>query len=360
MKNYIGILTIVFCTFFINCTQQESVKENNSPQKFEISIVSGEDFATINWTPSIDPDGDKVSYNLYLDDKLIQANLTTLTHSIKNLAPKTDYIVKIVASDSNGNTIFSTKIFTTNAINLPPSAFYVKYWDTTFNSFKFLFSESTDPEKQKITYKTLLNGKEYPSNFTSNITNEIIQLLPKTTYSLQIIAVDESGKETKSDEISILTDDAPPKNFTIQFDNYDVRFDKLTQNSNFLVSSSYLINGKEYPLNTVNGGDQTKQVIYYNFLPKNLPVVNQNFTLQLKLVWADGSVSLSNIVDKLYFSSESIWYSVYLDGVTFFTFKGFYHKYTDYQILEAKIGDYSWTTFFDTQNYIKGNMTIRN
>lgn len=356
MKNYIGILIIVFCALFTNCTTEEQTKENNPPQKFEISIISGEDFATLNWTESIDPDGDKVTYNLYVDDKLVEANLTSLTYIIKNLTPKTDYIVKIVASDSNGNTIFATKIFTTNNINLPPTAFYIKSWDTTFSGFKFLFSESTDPEKQKIKYKTLLNGKEYSLDYSSNITYELNKLQPQTTYSLQIIAIDESGKETRSNEISIITDKLPLKNFTIQFDNYEVRFDKLTQNSNYLVSSAYLLNGKEYPLNTVDGGDQTKQVIYYNFLPKNLPVVNQNFTLQLKLVWADGSVSLSNIVDKLYFSSESIWYAVYLDGVTSFTFKGFYHKYTDYQILEAKIGDYSWTTFFDTQNYIRGNI----
>jgi hypothetical protein len=66
MRNYISILTIMFCAFFINCTKKELIKGNNSPQKFEISILSDENFATINWTASIDPDGDKVTYNLYL------------------------------------------------------------------------------------------------------------------------------------------------------------------------------------------------------------------------------------------------------------------------------------------------------
>ena len=79
MKNYIGILIIVFCALFTNCTTEEQTKENNPPQKFEISIISGEDFATLNWTESIDPDGDKVTYNLYVDDKLVEANFLSVS-----------------------------------------------------------------------------------------------------------------------------------------------------------------------------------------------------------------------------------------------------------------------------------------
>ncbi|MEO0470809.1 MAG: fibronectin type III domain-containing protein [Bacteroidota bacterium] len=89
---------------------------------------------TLSWEASSDPDGDIVSYDVYLDQSatpstLIAEDKSSLTHQLSDLMEETTYYWKVVAKDGKGGeTESSVSFFTTRAI-VTASAPTVAPWD---------------------------------------------------------------------------------------------------------------------------------------------------------------------------------------------------------------------------------------
>lgn len=79
--------------------------DNTSPSLF--SANAGEirfDRANIAWTAANDPDGDPVTYAVYLNGLSVGTNLTAMTYPLTGLAPETSYTGYVEARDGRGGT----------------------------------------------------------------------------------------------------------------------------------------------------------------------------------------------------------------------------------------------------------------
>lgn len=122
------LLFILFIgAVFSSCSKSESAPESRPPNSFNlIEVPNG---ATdiglqpqLKWEAAIDPDGDRVTYQVYLDAKnppqtSIVNNLDVNTFTIEDaLQPETTYYWKVIAKDTQGNTTESNVVsFTTRA-----------------------------------------------------------------------------------------------------------------------------------------------------------------------------------------------------------------------------------------------------
>jgi hypothetical protein len=81
-----------------------TTSENLPPSDFEVSSVDATNISLdINWTNSIDPEGENVTYDLYINDELLTSNYTELNFQFVNLNAATIYSIKINAKDPSGN-----------------------------------------------------------------------------------------------------------------------------------------------------------------------------------------------------------------------------------------------------------------
>lgn len=87
---------------------------NLAPEDFEINIDNvSYNMATISWTESVDPNGDVVVYDVYLDGSIVASNLQVLNFVLEGLQSTTSYTVKVVSKDAELTTEVE-KMFETN------------------------------------------------------------------------------------------------------------------------------------------------------------------------------------------------------------------------------------------------------
>ena len=114
MKN-LKVLLICFSVFaFMSCSDDDV---NRAPREFTVTLTDANQPRTVivsptpvsslvvSWTRTGDPDGDKVVYDLYVNDELEGSDLEsdhdlTITYDRDGK----DVIVKVVAKDGNGAT----------------------------------------------------------------------------------------------------------------------------------------------------------------------------------------------------------------------------------------------------------------
>ncbi len=167
----------------------------------------------LSWEASTDPDGDAITYGIYLgttkDAGSIVSTTTTTNFTTGMLVEKTTYYWRIGATDTAGDTVYSeVRSFTTSEANNPPSvpvlASPTQGGSAEISSVKLLWNRSTDPENDAITYNVYW-GKNNPprANIVKGRTFNTYpiddnQLTVNTTYYWQVEAVDSKGAVTTS------------------------------------------------------------------------------------------------------------------------------------------------------------------
>ncbi len=131
MKKTISFLfTIVFT--MISCSKSDNGLANRVPETFNlIGITNGTTgvdlLPNFIWTAAVDPDGDPVTYDLYIDSNenptiLFAENISVTNYQAEErLSLTNQYYWKVVAKDNKGNTTESEEIysFTTRDLNIP-------------------------------------------------------------------------------------------------------------------------------------------------------------------------------------------------------------------------------------------------
>lgn len=105
---------------------------NLPPANFTITVDSvNSKRALLTWQGALDPEGDVVVYDIYLNDKLIAKDTTNVPFELTGLKELTSYSGKIVAKDTKNKKTEAAFSFTTE-----------KYYLTFFKSFPYGATES--------------------------------------------------------------------------------------------------------------------------------------------------------------------------------------------------------------------------
>ena len=100
-------IRLVFYVMVIGylCGCSDDPVDNNSPGLFSANVSDvSHSSANVHWTESIDPDGDAVTYTVFLEGQEEASGLTALTHSFSGLEPETIYNGYVEARDGKGGT----------------------------------------------------------------------------------------------------------------------------------------------------------------------------------------------------------------------------------------------------------------
>lgn len=205
MKKVKGKLYIILICIVFGCSTNDTNEGNKPPSDFEVNVDS-EIYSQVEltWSESFDPENDEVTYSVYLNDELIESNLSVRMHVFENLNPSANYGGKVVANDGNGNKTSKNFVFTTNR-NLPPSDFAIVSIAPDNVSAGVIWSESVDPEGGEVLYNLYLEGSLIEEGHNSEYF-QFIGLVAATSYQGKIIAIDSSGNESVLD-FEIITAD---------------------------------------------------------------------------------------------------------------------------------------------------------
>lgn len=100
--------SIFFLCLFISCSKNTETTKNITNQLFPFSITVYERIpnrAIINWTPSLASNADTAKYKVYINNKIVDSNLTKTYDTLKNLLADSIYFGKVVAYTKVGDTI---------------------------------------------------------------------------------------------------------------------------------------------------------------------------------------------------------------------------------------------------------------
>ncbi len=104
------VLLVCFSIFSLVSCSDKNEDLNKAPGEFTVSFVatkvSTPTFTStvgVVWTKAVDPDGDTVTYDVYVDDVLKESDLGKREASVEFSGLKS-MTVKVVAKDTNGAT----------------------------------------------------------------------------------------------------------------------------------------------------------------------------------------------------------------------------------------------------------------
>ncbi|MGI9548335.1 MAG: Kelch repeat-containing protein [Flavobacteriaceae bacterium] len=188
----------------------------NSPEKDETGVVLTPIF---NWGSSSDPDGDAITYDLYLDmnsnpSAKVGADLSdTSFETPSSLSLNTMYYWKVVAKDGKGGeSVSETYTFTTNA---PPSAIILEIpVNNALNQdpvdVEFKWEVPSDPDGDQVVFDFYLDQNSNPTtlvytDFTDLPYSPQERLESESTYYWKVVAKDGKGGSTVSEIRSFST-----------------------------------------------------------------------------------------------------------------------------------------------------------
>lgn len=171
---------------------------------------------TLTWQTAEDPEGDVVTYNLYLDtntdpETLLEEDLSETSYTLTNaLENNTTYYWKVVATDEQGNATESvTFSFTTSppVLSLAINLTAVANEETDVVLLPTLTWESNSTNA--VTYDLYLSLDTSPEIYENDLTDNLITLTENLklnqTYYWKVVVKDDQGNQAESSVFSFTT-----------------------------------------------------------------------------------------------------------------------------------------------------------
>lgn len=105
LKTLTLLLSIILCTAC--SSDDDNLQANRAPNTFTITLddSSSDSGIITNWTAAVDPDGDTVTYTVYINNVLQVQDITALTYTlVYELFVNGENTIKVIALDENGAT----------------------------------------------------------------------------------------------------------------------------------------------------------------------------------------------------------------------------------------------------------------
>ncbi|GAB5473583.1 MAG: hypothetical protein Mars2KO_16820 [Maribacter sp.] len=200
MKKKYLLLYVIIGSFVYACTDDSEPEVipplvQEEPSSFEVKIDSVMSTGVvISWSESFDPQEQSITYDLFLENEMVESGLSARTYKFTELNLATAYSGYINAKDSDGNTTTADFSFTSVA-NASPSTFEIESISSDNISAVVQWTKAIDPEEEAVSYTILLDGEMKEEGYLFEIL-QLTGLKAATEYSLQIIASDVNGNQT--------------------------------------------------------------------------------------------------------------------------------------------------------------------
>ncbi len=116
-RNHLVYTLLLMALFIMSCSEDEEIvapPQNQNPGDFSIEVTQiTVSSALLKWNPAIDPDNDKVTYTVFLQNIEVVSDIETTEFLLQDLEPQTSYTGVIMASDGKTGITESTFLFST-------------------------------------------------------------------------------------------------------------------------------------------------------------------------------------------------------------------------------------------------------
>ncbi|WBX74735.1 fibronectin type III domain-containing protein [Tenacibaculum pacificus] len=265
---YTSLLSIVFLisiTFSLltSCSEDDEEPEDRS---IYINSIDAENIqfnsATLKWYPTVSGEKTTSTFDIYLNDKLIEKETEKISFELTNLTPNTEYSVKIIGNTNYDTEVEKTFSFTT-ADYPEPLGFEVYSTEITSESAVITWVTPETLDKESLTYSVSVNGEIKKENIAENVAGnsyKLSDLIPYKEYIIRVIATTSKDKNTFKE---------------ISFSALPTSFNELNVTSKEITQSSASI---DWNITTINDYVDLNTITYDIYLDGTLLVENTTET----------------------------------------------------------------------------------
>lgn len=204
MKPLLRLLSGILISIFLIQLQSCSKDSSTSLIAMDVLVIPGQSTTGLFWDKPVSLEAD-LSYRVYVADKLVVADIRSLSYSLTDLMPETAYSGRVEAWHACEKIAEGSFSFTTLA-NLAPLTFKIREIGAGSTKLSLKWDAADDPEGMAVVYDIILSNEIVLSGLETTEC-EIENLLPAKVYTGKVVARDVSGKHISAD-FKIMTQDA--------------------------------------------------------------------------------------------------------------------------------------------------------
>ena len=206
---YTAVLTVTGAGGEVKTPVAVQIKVNQAPGAFAF-LTPGEDETgvaltpTLSWGASIDPDGDAVTYTVYLDSEPVVSGIAEMEATVGPLAQNTAYAAEVEATDGLGGVSPRASVRFTTIGDVQPPAFTRAPYATVLTPTSVLVQWQTDEASSSmVDYRRgadsdYLRTAEADAAGVTDHRVTLTELMPETKYVLRVISVDLSADRNEA------------------------------------------------------------------------------------------------------------------------------------------------------------------